>query len=188
MPTDLNLQGNGHHSDTLTHFALSLVTLPVLQFILWSHPYQHMHTRLRSCLCDSVLLWHTSASSSVLQAVLYAKGPISSVWLVWPFQFLLSHCQCYWPALVYSIFLFTANISHSNKRGRQAARIKDLRESGKNTRGEIRYVNLLCSIHPNPQSNKRLSHSSYMKVHQPLLLPGSERWISMGFVFGARCA
>lgn len=123
---------------------------------------------LRSCVCAcvSVLLGHTSASSSVLQAVLRARGPLAVSDRFGP--------SCFFVSL--SVLLASSGVQCLPVRGRRITQKQKRNElpgytaSGRmavNNQAEIKYLNLLCSIHPNPNLNKRLSHPSHIKAFQP---------------------
>ena len=113
MATDLNLQGNGHHSDTLT-----LDTPLVLKCILCSLSYHHMHILVLYSLNLCVILSFSDASLlRLLCCSLYSvpghhqRCLIGVVCLV-----SLSHCQGYMPVPVYSISPLMTEVSHCNNK------------------------------------------------------------------------
>lgn len=86
---------------------------------------------LRSCVCVSVHLRHTFASSSVLQAVLCARGPIKQclIGLALPvvfFFFFLSVSVI--GQLWHTVFSYLQLMYCTETKGKQAGRIHNLRE------------------------------------------------------------
>lgn len=176
MASDLNLQGNGHHSDTLTHFACikSWHSAHAQTHPLDALIPSHAHTAfVRHCECVSVL-----SNTPLLPHLCYKLFSVPGAPLTVSDSFGPS---CFFGLTVSVIGQLWCTASTclemtycAETKGKQAARINNLREDGKNTQAEIKYMNLLCSIHPSPHLNKRLSHPSYIRVHQPLLLLDSE--------------
>lgn len=175
MATDLNLQGNGHHSDTLTHFACikSWHTTRAQMHPQFALIPTHAHTALPSevvcmCVCFCPSQTHFCFLVCVYKLFSVPRAPLAVSDRFGPSASFVSLSVLLASSGVQRLPVYSWRIAQKQRGSRLPGRTT----SGgiaKNARVEIKYLNLLCSVHPNPHLNKRLSHPLYIKIHQPPL-------------------